>query len=128
MPKSPTVPNCHAQPLCHLSELGEGSARGFLPDEDGQDRIFIVCHEGRLHAWRNACPHLAGAPMAWKRDAYLSPDGRQVMCHAHGARFEPDSGLCVHGPCLGQRLESVALHISTSGQVSLADPHLTCSV
>lgn len=118
----------HGQALCHASEVGDGMSRGFLPDEDGQDRLFIVRHDGALHAWRNACPHLAGAPMAWKRDAYLSPDGRQVMCHAHGARFEPDTGLCVHGPCLGERLQRVALQISSTGQVSLAIPHLTPSV
>ena len=58
--------------------------------------------------------------MAWRRHAYLSPDGRQVMCHAHGARFEPDTGLCVHGPCRGQRLRPVPLHVDAEGTVRLA--------
>jgi nitrite reductase/ring-hydroxylating ferredoxin subunit len=112
-------------PLCHTGDVPEGQAYGCLPDEDGQDRLFIVRQGGSLYAWRNACPHIAGAPMAWKRHAYLSADGRHVMCHAHGARFEPDTGLCVHGPCLGSRLLRVVLHISPSGQISLANPHLT---
>jgi len=111
------------QPLCHADELGEGETRGYLPDEDGQDRLFILRHKGVLHAWRNACPHVGGAPMAWKRHAYLSADGQHVMCHAHGARFEPDTGLCVHGPCLGGWLQRVALQISPCGHVNLAIAH-----
>lgn len=116
------VPSQHAHPLCKALELSEGRAQGFLPDEDGQDRLFIVRHQGALHAWRNACPHIAGAPMAWKRHAYLSPDGRQIMCHAHGARFEPDTGLCVQGPCLGQYLQRVNLEIDAQGEIRLASP------
>ena len=117
-----TAPPCHAEPLCHANELAEGEARGFLPNEDGQDRLFLVRHRGALHAWRNSCPHVPGAPMAWKRHAYLSPDGSQVMCHAHGARFEPDTGLCVHGPCLGQRLQRVPLAVDEAGRVRLDVP------
>lgn len=109
------------EPLCHVSELSDGQARGFWPDEDGQDRFFIVRHEGQVHAWRNSCPHVPGAPMAWKRHAYLSPDGQQVMCHAHGARFEPDTGLCVHGPCQGERLRRVRLSVDKDGLVRLVE-------
>jgi nitrite reductase/ring-hydroxylating ferredoxin subunit len=105
--------------ICHESDLVDGQARGFWPDEDGQDHFFIVRHEEKLYAWRNACPHVKGAPMAWKRNAYLSPDGKLVMCHAHGARFEPDSGLCVHGPCKGQSLECVPLSVDEAGLVRL---------
>ena len=110
----------HAQLLCEVPEVPEGRAQGFLPDEDGNDRLFIVRHQGALHAWRNACPHMAGAPMAWKRHAYLSPDGLHIMCYAHGARFEPDTGLCVHGPCTGQYLERVNLEIDVQGRTWLA--------
>jgi nitrite reductase/ring-hydroxylating ferredoxin subunit len=110
-----------AQALCQAQELAEGQAQGFLPDEDGNDSLFIVRLQGALHAWRNACPHMAGAPMAWKRHAYLSPDGKQIMCHAHGARFEPDTGLCVHGPCRGQYLQGVNLEIDVQGKVRLAN-------
>ncbi|WP_022982105.1 Rieske (2Fe-2S) protein [Ideonella sp. B508-1] len=105
------------RPLCHRDTLADGQARGFDLEGEGQDQFFLVGHGGALHAWRNACPHVDGAPMAWRRDAYLSPDGRQVMCHAHGARFEPDTGRCVQGPCLGQHLQPVPLHIDAQGQV-----------
>ena len=112
------------QPLCHTDDLAEGQARGFDPDDVGQDAFFLLRHAGQLHAWRNACPHVAGAPMAWKRNAYLSADGSRVVCAAHGARFLPDTGECVHGPCLGQHLTRVAIEQDKQGRVFLlgSDP------
>ena len=108
--------------LCHETDVPNGQALGGCPDEDGQDRVFVVRHREALHAWRNACPHVPGAPMAWKRHAYLSPDGTQIMCHAHGARFEPDTGLCVQGPCRGAYLQRVDVTVDETGWVRLASP------
>jgi nitrite reductase/ring-hydroxylating ferredoxin subunit len=118
----------HAQALCQAQELTEGQALGFLPDVDGNDQMFIVCHQGALHAWRNACPHMAGAPMAWKRHAYFSPDRQHIMCFAHGARFDPDTGLCVHGPCRGQYLKRVNLEIDVQGTIRLASSSSTSTI
>jgi nitrite reductase/ring-hydroxylating ferredoxin subunit len=118
----------HAQALCQAQELTEGQALGFLPDVDGNDQMFIVRHQGALHAWRNACPHMAGAPMAWKRHAYFSPDRQHIMCFAHGARFDPDTGLCVHGPCRGQYLKRVNLEIDVQGTIRLASSSSTSTI
>lgn len=103
------------------SDLPEGSARGFDPQAAGRDAFFVVRHEGRLHAWRNACPHVDGAPMAWRRDAYLSADGRLIVCAAHGARFDIASGVCVLGPCVGQALTPVRVAVTAEGDVVLDD-------
>jgi nitrite reductase/ring-hydroxylating ferredoxin subunit len=100
-----------------LDALAEGRARGFLPDDDGQDRLFVVRFQGQLHAWRNACPHVDGAAMAWRRDAYMNAAGTHIVCAAHGATFEPDSGRCVAGPCIGERLAPVALSSDAAGVV-----------
>lgn len=108
--------------LCQADELAEGQARGFDLAGTGQDGFFLLRHAGQLHAWRNACPHVPGAPMAWKRHAYLSADGTRVVCAAHGARFLPDTGECVHGPCLGQRLTRVAIEQDAQGRVFLLGP------
>lgn len=103
--------------LCHESDVGEGCSRGFDPLGVGSDTMFLVRHQGRLHAWRNACPHIDGAPMAWRKDAYMNGRRTHVACHAHGAWFAPDTGLCVQGPCLGRSLESLAIEIDQQGQV-----------
>ncbi|WP_237152233.1 Rieske (2Fe-2S) protein [Oryzibacter oryziterrae] len=107
--------------LCPEAEIVEGAARGFDLGEDGVDTMFVVRTGGVLRGWRNACPHIDGAPMAWRKDAYLNADGSRIVCHAHGAEFLPETGLCVSGPCLGRSLTSVPLTLGVDGFV-LAEP------
>lgn len=119
--------------LCDVQDIPDRQARGFDPAGRGQDLFFVVRRGDRLHAWRNACPHIDGAPMAWRRHAYLSHDGEAIVCHAHGARFDIETGVCVLGPCLGETLERVALTVHDNGEVhvlaipDLPDPQETSS-
>ena len=108
--------------LCHLNELPDGDARGFDPEQSGQDRLFIVRRGPRLHAYLDACPHQGGTPMAWRRHAYLNAARDRIVCHAHGAQFDIESGHGTLGPCLGQALTRVALTIAHDGGVHLANP------
>jgi len=102
--------------LCPAAEIAEGTARGFDPEDDGQDSLFAVRVGGVLSLWRNACPHEA-APMAWRRDGYLNAEGTRIVCHAHGAEFLPETGLCVAGPCLGARLTAACFVINERGEL-----------
>jgi nitrite reductase/ring-hydroxylating ferredoxin subunit len=109
--------------LCHLDDLPDGDSRGFDPHATGRDTIVVVRQGSALHAWANACPH-HGTPMAWRKNAFLNAARDRIVCGAHGAQFEIDTGLCTLGPCLGQSLRPVPLHIHVSGEVHLADaPH-----
>jgi nitrite reductase/ring-hydroxylating ferredoxin subunit len=83
--------------LCAVDDIPDRQARGFDPLGSGRDVFFVVRQGDALHAWRNECPHIEGAPMAWRRHGYLSPDGEFIVCHAHGARFDIRSGQCVSG-------------------------------
>jgi nitrite reductase/ring-hydroxylating ferredoxin subunit len=107
--------------LCHSSELSEGCARGFDVFSNGSDDIFLVKYEGKIHAWRNACPHINGAPMAWRKDAYMNAAGTHISCHAHGALFLPDTGLCIRGPCTGEYLTEVEIGIDGRGFVYIQE-------
>jgi nitrite reductase/ring-hydroxylating ferredoxin subunit len=33
-----------------------------------------------------------------------------LICATHGALYEPDSGVCIDGPCRGTRLAPVAMN------------------
>lgn len=106
--------------LCHLADLPDGAARGFAV-AGLRCKVIVVRQGARVHGWRDLCPHYAGGtPMAWKRDAYLNGAGTHIACAAHGALFEIDTGVCVQGPCLGQRLTRVPLVVDDSGAVHLA--------
>ncbi|GJI86973.1 Rieske (2Fe-2S) protein [Duganella hordei] len=109
--------------LCRLEELPDGEARGFDPLGSGQDSVLVVRQGGRLHAYRDLCPHYGDTPMAWRRHAYLNAERSHIVCAAHGALFEIDGGACVRGPCLGQALTPVTIAVNAAGEVWLAgDP------
>lgn len=101
-------------PLGRAAEVPEGGSRGY--PEHG---LFVVRKGGRLHAYRDACPHYGDTPLAWRRDAYLDAAGERIVCAAHGAQFEIDTGLCVLGPCLGQSLTPVSLKVNGLGEMIL---------
>ena len=109
-------------PLCALADIADGTARGFDPLGQGRDTMFVVRRGARAHGWRNFCPHYGHEQMAWKKDAYLGHDGARIVCGAHGAQFEIDSGICVAGPCTGKTLVAVRLDIR-AGQVFIAGPY-----
>ncbi|TMV88609.1 Rieske 2Fe-2S domain-containing protein [Thioclava sp. BHET1] len=106
--------------LCHRDDVPEGTARGFLPLPDAPRKIIVVTRGGIRRAYVDACPHYAGGtPMAWRTDAYLSGDGVHLACHAHGARFDIETGACVSGPCLGKKLTGVPLTEDAAGYLSV---------
>ena len=108
--------------LCRLADLTEGRSRGFDPLGEGRDTMFVVLKAGRVHAWRNACPHYDHARMAWKKDEFLSGDHANVQCSAHGALFDIETGACTIGPCLGQSLTPVPVTIA-GDEVRLTGPY-----
>jgi nitrite reductase/ring-hydroxylating ferredoxin subunit len=105
--------------LLHLDDLPDGASRGFDPQRIGQDTVLAVRRGRRLFAYADACPH-HGTPMAWRKDAYLNAAGDRIVCAAHGAQFEIDTGRCTLGPCLGDALTPVQLTIHDNGEVHIA--------
>ena len=105
--------------LLHLDDLPDGASRGFDPQRIGQDTVLAVRRGRRLFAYADACPH-HGTPMAWRKDAYLNAGGDRIVCAAHGAQFEIDTGRCMLGPCLGDALTPVQLTILDNGEVHIA--------
>jgi nitrite reductase/ring-hydroxylating ferredoxin subunit len=106
--------------LCHLDDLPDGGSRGFDPRATGRDTLLVVRRGRTLHAYADTCPH-HGTPMAWRKDAYLNAARDRIVCAAHGAQFEIDTGLCTLGPCPGQSLTAVPLSLHDNGEVYLAD-------
>lgn len=105
--------------LCHLRDLPDGGSRGFDPCEAGRDTILVVRDERRVYGYMDDCPHHPGAPMAWRKDAYLNGSGTRIVCHGHGAQFDIATGTCVLGPCFGQALTSLSLNVDEQDDVWL---------
>jgi naringenin degradation protein FdeD len=107
-------------PLCRADGLVEGATRGFVLGT-GSERhaVFVLRHNGIVRAYRNACPH-QGTPLELMPDAFFDDDRRFLICRTHGARFRPDDGLCVDGPCIGQSLTAAPLR-NDGGMLVLED-------
>jgi nitrite reductase/ring-hydroxylating ferredoxin subunit len=104
--------------LCALAELPDGGARGFDPQGRGRDTVFAVRRGRAVRVWADRCPH-HGTPMPWRKDAYLNAAGDRIVCSAHGALFEPETGLCVQGPCLGESLRPLSCTLTDDGELML---------
>ncbi len=81
---------------------------------------FVVRYQGQPRGWVNRCPH-QGTPLDWEPGLVFDEEGRHLVCATHGALFEPDTGLCVAGPCRGARLFPVPV-AEQDGQLLLALP------
>jgi nitrite reductase/ring-hydroxylating ferredoxin subunit len=96
--------------LCRLADLQDGASRGFDPDENGEDRLFAIRRGATAFVYVNSCPHNR-RPLEFRKDRFLSRDGSEILCYAHGAHFTVESGTCTYGPCLGKALISVAARV-----------------
>ncbi|MEZ5768060.1 MAG: hypothetical protein R3D80_10590 [Paracoccaceae bacterium] len=104
--------------------LGDAASLTRLRPAGRRARHDVQVQGARLFGWRNACPHYGNARMAWKKDEYLNGDRSRIVCGAHGAQFEIETGCaCVLGPRLGRSLIPVPLTVR-DGAVSSSPPRM----
>ena len=65
---------------------------------------FVLKFENKLYAYENKCPHL-GIELDWIPGQVFDDEQAFLVCSTHGARFKPDTGKCISGPCMGQSLK-----------------------
>ena len=94
---------------CAAADLAPGHTAKFRL-ACGERRVngFVVNHDGDLRAYVNRCPHV-GTPLDLWENEFLSEDATVIICATHGAVFEPESGRCVAGPCVGDALDRLPL-------------------
>ena len=95
--------------VCRGSDLVEGGIGVKIQAEDrnGPTSVFFVRFQGRVYGYVNRCAHV-GVELDWE-GSFFTRAGNQIMCARHGAVYEPDTGLCVGGPCRAGRLKPVAV-------------------
>lgn len=102
--------------LCPSEGVREGEfCEHPIHQADNNTEVIVTRQMGRVHAWLNVCPH-QGRALNFAPKRFLSDDQGRLVCAAHGAVFEPDSGLCVGGPCRGASLREVAV-IDTGSEI-----------
>jgi len=94
--------------LCASEELRPGASIRFPlePSRPYADEGFAHrAPDGSLRAWVNVCPHRA-QPIDLG-DGRLFNAAGEIECQAHGACFDPLTGVSVAGPCEAMRLTPV---------------------
>lgn len=94
-----------------------GHSLGLAADlpEKGPGFLFRVIKEGQIYpgfiirvnfqarAYLNVCAHV-GLRLNGEKNSLFSRDGNYLYCHSHGATYDPETGLCIQGPCKGLSL------------------------
>ena len=101
--------------LADARKLREATGMRFTVVRDGVERdAFAVRWRGRVYAYVNACRHLA-LPLDFGDAHFFDEDVDALVCCHHGARYLPDTGECVAGPCAGAWLTPVAIEERDGG-------------
>ena len=95
--------------ICALDELSDPGSLEFQWGEgDWPLEMFDIRQGNSAFGYLNRCPH-AGHALNWQSDRFLTNKRDLILCQSHGARFTIDEGLCVLGPCPGERLRPIKL-------------------
>jgi nitrite reductase/ring-hydroxylating ferredoxin subunit len=106
-----------ALPLCASAALAE-AGRAHLFDVQlwrWPGQAFALRYQGRVVAYLNRCAHVP-TTMDHGPGEFLDDERRYIVCPFHGAAYEPSTGLCVAGPCRGERLRAIDV-FERDGQV-----------
>ena len=100
--------------VCRREQLADGGkAVRFTIAGQGQSLpAFVIAHDGDVRAYVNICPH-RGTSLDWQPGEVFDESGLYLICATHGALFEPDTGLCIAGPCQGACLQKIPLRLET---------------
>lgn len=94
-----------------LEDLESHRAMRFVSVQMGvKKEAFAITFEGQIRAYENRCRHL---PLSLDHGdgQFFDTEERFLLCQNHGAVFDPLTGLCVQGPCVGASLTPLKVEI-----------------
>lgn len=96
-------------------QLSDGQTVTFEFLRDGRKvEGFLARFAGQLVAYENVCRHIP-ISLDYGDKQFFSRDGKYFICRSHGAVYEPLSGECIQGPCVGDRLKPLDISIEPDG-------------
>jgi len=100
-----------ARVVARVGEMAPGSVKKFgLICQKYRIDAFLINYQGAFHAYVNRCRHMT-TPLDFVRYQFFTEDGRHLICMTHGALYDPESGVCVDGPCKGQSLYPLPVRV-----------------
>lgn len=102
--------------------LREGGGVRFRVVDYGVEReAFAVRFRGAVFAYVNACRH-EQLPLDFGDARFFDEAADALVCCHHGARYHPETGACLDGPCAGGRLTPLALEVRDGALWCLGRP------
>lgn len=99
------------QALAAAGDVPDGGALVVSAQHEGAPISLILTRRGgAIHAFRNRCTH-ADYPLQRADGRVLVQEGRFLICGAHGASYELETGACAGGPCNGKGLTPIAIAV-----------------
>ena len=90
--------------IAAAEEIEEGKTIPFsFTRDDRPQEGFVGRFKGNVFAYENTCRHIP-ITLDYGDNRFFDSTGKTLMCQTHGAIYEPDTGLCVRGPCAGESL------------------------
>ena len=115
-PPEPSVPEPDIPyVVCGLNEIPSKRAKDFrlgrIDNGEVKHWSIIVYRLGnQVYGYENQCPH-EGVGLDFGGERFINDNGSLLMCGKHGALFNPGTGECIDGPCVGQALKPIKLVI-----------------
>lgn len=101
--------------LADARRLGEAQGIRFTVVVDGvPSDAFAVRWRGRTYAYLNRCRHQS-LTLDFGDAQFFDDAMDALVCCQHGARYAPDTGHCLGGPCAGGRLTALVLEERDGG-------------
>jgi Rieske Fe-S protein len=108
---TPTPTPSHTGTVIGHTSQPTNTATSFSNPSDGHGSLLIHLPNGNFVAYEKACTH-AGVPV------YYDGGSHQLVCPAHGARFDPANGAQVlQGPA-NRPLPGVTIHVNADGTIT----------
>lgn len=101
-----------------LTECGRG-VRFTVRWHEALRPAFVIRFHGRISGYLNRCSHRQ-IELDWEAGEFFDFSRQTLICATHGARYAPDSGACLAGPCAGAGL--IPLGVGESGGKIFLEP------
>jgi nitrite reductase/ring-hydroxylating ferredoxin subunit len=90
-----------------IDSIDNNGSRGItLKNGDTDIKLIAVRKDKQVFCYHNICPHM-GVNLDWVADQFLDTSAEFIQCATHGALFQIEDGLCIAGPCQGQKLSTI---------------------
>jgi nitrite reductase/ring-hydroxylating ferredoxin subunit len=109
------------KPLAKVTDVPNGKSLKIYFQRSGKMvEGFLACYQGKIVAYENECRHLP-VSLDYGLGRFFTRDGKFFICQTHSALYDPLTGLCTDGPCVGEKLRPIRIRVA-GGKIWLAEP------